>query len=110
MDISKHRRCYNVKSSAYLCSYEDKDIGRFSNLHYSGNFAVLVCGKLVHSDAKNMLSFTQNVMNSRMNLVPAFQNNRKWLKAERKKILRKLQTYFLCDNMLPENFLFNHKT
>ena len=49
-------------------------------------------------------------MNSRMNLVPAFQNNRKWLKAERKKILRKLQTYFLCDNMLPENFLFNHKT
>ena len=31
--ILKSKSCYNVKSSAYLCSYEDEDIGRFSILH-----------------------------------------------------------------------------
>ena len=44
----------------------------------TANFAVLV-----RWAAKNMLDFTQNLMDSRANLLPASQNNRRGLKFEK---------------------------
>ena len=29
----KSKRCYNAICLVYLCSYEDEDMGKFSNLH-----------------------------------------------------------------------------
>lgn len=44
----------------------------------TANFAVLV-----RWAAKNMLDFTQNLMDSRANLLPASKNNRRGLKFEK---------------------------
>lgn len=48
----------------------------------TGHFAGLVCcvENMRQKDAKKTLHFTQNLMQSWMNIVPASQSNSKWLK------------------------------
>ena len=44
--IPKSKRCSNVKSSAYLCSQEDEDIGRFQ---------ICISAPLILTNSRTML-------------------------------------------------------